>query len=74
MHGECMDTYQPCFERYDMPLLIGGASGFTLAILMLFLAFVFTPCTLKAKIEVKLPPEPFVDDGGPIYYEAAVEQ
>ena len=73
LHGECMSSYQPCWERYDLPLLQGGAVGVGLALLMLLLAYIFTPSKLKP--HGVAPPdsvieEEFVDDGGPLYYEA----
>lgn len=68
LHGECQTEYDACYQRYDLPLLYGAAAGFALAIFMLALAWLFTP---RLKIKVFAPPEEvFVDDGGPIYYEA----
>ena len=75
LHGECMSDYAPCFERYDKPLLYGAAVGAGIALFMMILAFLFTP--LKPKpVEVKpeIKEEEFVDDGGPIYYEAEEKQ
>ncbi len=75
LHGECMRTYQPCFERYDLPLITGGGVGVALAILMLFLAYMFTPSKARPKVQ---PPafieEEYIDDGGPLYYEAEQRQ
>ena len=44
-----------------------------LALLMLLLAYIFTPSKQKITSGVAPPPmieEEFVDDGGPLYYEA----
>lgn len=49
-----MANYDPCFERYDLPLLMGGAAGLALALFMLLLAYLFTP-RIKAKIVVAPP-------------------
>ncbi len=72
LHGECMPTYEPCFDRYDRPLLMGAAVGVGAALVLMFLAFLFTPQKPKPIFVPPPPPkeEEFVDDGGPLYYEA----
>ena len=70
-HGECAASYDTCFQRYDLPLLWGGFAGFVLALIVLLFAYLLTP---RKKVKVVVPPEePYVDDGGPIYYEAEPE-
>ena len=55
LHGECMSSYTPCFDRYDRPLLMGLAVGVACALVLIFLAFLFTPSKPKPAI---IPPPP----------------
>ena len=67
-----MTTYTPCFDRYDRPLIMGAAVGVGCALILIVLAYLFTPSKPKPAV---IPPPPqkveeFIDDGGPLYYEA----
>ena len=52
LFGECVE-YAQCFERYDLPILLGLAAGIGLGFLLLLLAYLFTP-----RKKQMLPPPP----------------
>ena len=69
--GECATSYDSCFQHYDLPLLWGGFAGLVLGLIVLLFAYLLTP---KRKVKIETPrEEAYVDDGGPIYYEAEPE-
>ena len=72
LFGECVD-YSQCFERYDLPILLGLAAGIGLGFLLLLLAYLFTP-RKKQMLPPPPPreePEEVIQDDliGPLYYE-----
>eukprot|EP00347_Sterkiella_histriomuscorum_P008549 403344671 len=72
LFGECVD-YDECFQRYDLPIILGLAAGIGLGFLLLLLAYLFTP----RKRQLPPPPPPKIEEEiimqddliGPIYYE-----
>ena len=42
LFGECTE-YSECFQRYDLPIILGLAAGVGMGFLLMLLAYLFTP-------------------------------